>query len=168
MAEKTMNPMVKYLLIAIAFFAQILLVSGVSVFVYKSYTTKNDPAKQQTAGVNKEIVKAKYDFDEFKISTLDPGICQFKVELYLNDEDISKKIDEQISFIRDNIARIAMNFTIDEIKSDYRQGNFHNKIYEWLDKNIILKMGKKTSWYSEKEYSVIQVNITGFSAIKLE
>jgi len=133
MSGKQMKPVVKYLLIAIAFFAQVLLVAGISIFVYKSYAAKSDPKNQIIAGEKREVVEAKYEFEEFKVPTIDPGMCMFKIEVYLNDKDIAKKFDEELSYIRDNIARIAMNYTVDGIKLEYREGKLHRKLLNWLN-----------------------------------
>lgn len=165
MADARMNPMVKILMIGIAFFAQVLLVAGISIYVYKSLA--KDGADTATPKVGEDRVEATQTLDEFNVSTMNPGICKFKVELYLNDVDVVKQLDEQKSFIRDNIARIVMNYTVDEVKEEYRKEGLHQKVHTWLNENLLARMGKKKSFFSEKEYKILRVNIFDFQVFAM-
>jgi flagellar basal body-associated protein FliL len=166
MAEARMNPVVKYLIIAIAFIAQVLLIAVIAIFVYKTFVVAEQP--KDAVKVGEEKVEASYAMEEFQISTIDPGMCKFKVELYLNDKDIEAQLVEQISFIRDNITREAMHYKADEIMDAYRNGTFHQRLHEWLSKNVVEHMGKKKTWFLEKKYEILKVNVFDFQVFKLD
>lgn len=179
MAEKSMNPLVKWLLVAIAFLLQVALVAGISIFVFMKFQQARDEQTAATAPGGVEI-KATMRFDEFKFPTTEVapakdlaapnGLVTFRVEIDLSDEDMKKEFERQLAYVRDGIPRLFMNMSIDEVKRAYIDQTLHKRIHEWLDLNLVKTMPKKKTWMfgDYKVYAIARVNVYDLSAMKME
>jgi len=169
MAEtRSMNPLVKYLLFAIAFLLQVALVAGISIFVFMKFQAARESTQlAEHGGVE---IKATMKFDEFKFPSADGGLVSFRMELDLSDEDMKKEFEKQLAYIRDGVPRLFMKMTVDQVKDAYVDQVLHKRVGEWLDLNVVKLMPRKKTWMfgENKTYAIARVNVYDLSAMKME
>ncbi len=166
---RRMNPIVKYLLFAIAFLLQVALVAGISIFVFMKFQAAREEQAHGAAHGGAEI-KATVKFDEFKFPSADGGLVSFKMEVDVSDEDLKTALEKQMSYVRDGVPRLFMKLTVDQLKEAYVDQTIHKRITEWLELNVVKFMPKKKTWMfgDYKVYAIARVNVFDLSAMKME
>ncbi|PKK91375.1 MAG: hypothetical protein CVV64_06310 [Candidatus Wallbacteria bacterium HGW-Wallbacteria-1] len=166
------NSVVKYLVIGIIVVINILLVSGVSLFVFNSLRS-SAPAVAEDAKSDEEprkVEKAVLDVpDEFRIPTRDGGMIMLKLALGLSTTGTQTVLEANIPKVYDAINTFFIKRDRKQIQDDFIKTG-KNRLHSQLarDINIALKneLSVEKSFFSDnKKQEVVNVYFKSYLTV---
>lgn len=166
------NSIVKYLVIGIIVIINILLVSGVSLFVFNSLRSSAPAATEETKSEEEpqKAEKAVLDLpDEFRIPTRDGGMVMLKLALGLSTAGTQAILEANIPKVYDAINTFFIKRDRKQIQDDFIKTG-KNKLHSQLarDINIALKneLTVEKTWFSDdKKQEVVNVYFKSFLTV---
>lgn len=162
---------VKYIVIGIIVVINILLVAGVSLFVYNSMRSgPTATAEEGKEGSGEEPQKTEKELvdiaEEFRIPTRDDGMVILKVALGVSTSETKRIVEANLAKVYDAINTFFIKRDRPQIQADFiktGKNRLHSQLVRDINTALKNELGIERSWFSDDiKQEVVSVYFKSF------